>query len=116
MTTTNRAERVVAFLSSLHGMDQLCTAPGQPTAAAIDLLTATVIEPCPDDPAGEFMRVEHPLGRISFVDTQKLVDALMVRHARAMAVIEPAAGGTAEQYRLIRQCFATKTGGKVDDR
>jgi hypothetical protein len=110
MTMNKRAERVVDFLSGLHGMDRLRNTPGIPSDAAIDLVTATVIEPSPDDPEGEFMRVEHPLGRVSYVATQKLVEALLVRHSQAMAIISPDGGDARDHYRRIRDAYVTKTG------
>lgn len=110
MTMNKRAERVVDFLSGLYGMDRLRNTPGIPSDAAIDLVTATVIEASPDDPEGEFMRVEHPLGRVAYVSTTKLVETLLVRHAQAMAIMSPDGGDATDQYRRIRDAYVTKTG------
>lgn len=115
MTMNKRAGRVVDFISGLHGMDRLRNTPGEPASAAIDLVTATVVEPSPDDPEGEFMRVEHPLGRVSYVATQKLVETLLVRHAQAMAMINPDGGDATDHYRHIREAFVTKTGSRSAD-
>lgn len=112
MTMSKRAERVIEFLSELYGMDRLRTTVATQPPAVIDLLTATVIEVLADDPEGEYVRVEHPLGRISQIETQKLVETLLVRHAQAMAVMTSESGAADEHYRRVREAYFMKTGAQ----
>lgn len=78
--------------------------------AAIDLQTASITETHPDFPDGETLMVKYTNGLAVDVQTSKLVEDLLVRHAQAMAIISPGEGATAEQYRQIADHFARKTG------
>ena len=80
----SRAVRVIDFLASLKGMDHLQRAVGDTGAGAIDLWTANVITPAPDDEEGEVLSLERADGQRFIVNTHKLAETLMLRHAREL--------------------------------
>lgn len=106
----SRAVRVIEFLASLKGMDHLQRALGDTGAGAIDLWTANVITPAPDDEEGEVLSLERADGQRFIVNTHKLAETLMLRHARELAALEPDSGTVQRHLNLIRSHFDTKVG------
>jgi hypothetical protein len=105
---TTIANRVIDFLSNLHGMDQLRTGSEERRGAAIDLRSATIYEANPEFPDGERLSAGLESSQKVLVSTHQLVEHLLVRHAEAMAVSE---GGTVRaNYRHISDHFLRKTG------
>lgn len=104
------ANRVVDFLSGLHGIDRLQTgiAEETPRVAVIDLHTAAIIERHPDYPDAEYLKVEYAFGVVAVVHTFKLANALLLRHAQAEAAMN---GGNVKNYfDHINDHFTRKTG------
>ena len=109
MSTTN-AQRVIEFLTGLHGMDRLQTPIESPRQAAIDLQMASIIEADPNDPDCQFLLVEYPWGVKTRVFAHKLVDVLLVRNSEAMAITDPESGDAKSNYEHIKEHFIRKTG------
>ncbi|MCY0852545.1 hypothetical protein [Cupriavidus sp. D39] len=107
---TTIAERVIDFLAGLHAMDRLQGPLSNPRHAAIDLESATVYEAHADFPDAELLQAELSSGRTVNVSTHKLIEHLMARHAKAMAILEPEGGVTRDHYEHISDHFARKTG------
>lgn len=102
------AARVIDFLTSLHGMDEYDPSLG---FAAIDLVTGMVVRPDAHFPDGALVKVQfagQAAAAAVSVHTHKLVEALLLRHAEAMVVID--GGDAREQYRHINDHFYRKTG------
>lgn len=102
------ASRIVAFLASLHGMDEYRPAPA---TAAIDLMSGAIIWPDVHFPGGEMLKVQFAPAASNVavsIHTYKLVDTFLVRHARMLAVME--GGGADQHYEMILEHFALKTG------
>lgn len=106
---SSTAIRIVNFIGNLHGMDWL-REPMQERQriAAIDVLSSTIYEAHPDFPAAGLLRAELCSGKCVSVDTRKLMDYLLLRHAHAMAVLNKSDAHT--QYEKIFNQFMRKTG------
>lgn len=104
------AHRVIDFLTELHAMDRLQCPLDNPRRAAIDLQSATVYEIHADFPDAEMLRAELSSGQRVDVSTHKLVEHLLVRHAEAMATMEPEGGNAQQHYEHISDHLARKTG------
>lgn len=108
METT--AHRVIAFLADLHAMDRLQHPLETPRHAAIDLQSATIYEAHADFADAQWVQAELSSGRKIAVSTHKLVEHLLERHAKAMAILEPSGGDAKAHYEHIKAHFARKTG------
>ena len=95
------SERITEALASLEAMSRLGSKP-------IDLCSGVLYEPHSKFPDGEFLAAELPGGKIVAVETHKLLEHLLLRHANAQATRE---GGSARSaYTDIREHFVRKTG------
>lgn len=107
---TTIADRVVEFLSGLHGIDRLQTGVAEetPRVAVIDFHTAAIIERHPNYPDAEFLKVEYAFGVVAAVHTHKLANALLLRHAQAEAAMN--GGDVKDCFEQIDAHFTRKTG------
>lgn len=104
------SQRLIEFLGGLHGMDHIKKVGSHATEGVIDLASGMVVEASPDYPDGEIFTVRHLNGHVSEVYACKLIDHLLVRHAQAMAIMEPQGGKAQDHYEHIRQHLVVKTG------
>lgn len=104
------AKQVIHFLAGLHAMDRLQTQIEESRDAVIDLETAAIIEAHPEHPEADFLLVEYAHGLKTKVFTHKLVDHLLIRNSRAMAVTNSEGGDEKAHYHHIHEHFTRKTG------
>lgn len=104
------AQRLIEFLGDLHAMDHIKKVDSHEVTGVIDLVSGMIIEASPDYPDGEIFTIRHLNGHVSEVYACKLIDHLLVRHAQAMAIMEPQGGKPQDHYEHIQQHLVVKTG------
>lgn len=105
--TTSTA--IIDFIASLHGMDRLQRLDiTDQRPGAFDMLTAQAIEPSSDFPEGDMLILEGFNGRRVLVHAHILLDALILRTAKAWSVTE--GGSVKEQYQHLKDHLVHKTG------
>lgn len=103
----NTSNKVVEFLSQLHGLT-----PRARHGGTLDIATGSVINTAKDFPDGRMLKITFTNGEEHFVPNNKVMDFYLARHAHAMSIIEAGGGEITAQhaYRHIADHFIHKTG------
>jgi hypothetical protein len=98
-----KSAALIEFLASLHGFVRV----GETRVGALDLESGIEYRAHPEDPdAGQLLIVGDVSNRA--ILSYPLIEFALVRHARAMAIVEGGSAGS--QYKHIRQHYEHKVG------
>ncbi len=111
-TTLNTSEAIIAFIADLYGMAPVRRrglSPSKDTPGALDLLSGQTFEPV--NLEGDMLlahRQDGGDGVRAHVPTRRVVDAVLVRAAQALAVMQD--GSVQEHYKHLKDKLRKETG------
>lgn len=103
-----KAEKIVEFLSELHGLTP-CARHG----GTLDLANGAVITSADGFPEGDMLKITYANGEEHFIPSKKVMDFYLVRHAQTESIIDDSGGKeitAQDEYQHIEEHFIQKTG------
>ncbi|MBK6616287.1 hypothetical protein [Ottowia sp.] len=100
---TTLPELVVAFLKTLHGVDEREDYEWSPGGAALVVATGVLIDPLPEELQAEGFLVRYSVVQAELVARDKLIEPLLAHHAQVASAMSGLA--VSVEYQKVKEAF-----------